>query len=345
MRSLPIFTTKRLILRGVTEADAENWQMYFDDYEVIRNLSAFVPWPYPKDGVITFLKNQILPNQGKDRWVWGLFLKENPNELIGSVDLWRTGKPENRGFWLAQKYWKQGLMTEAVEPIMDYAFNELGFDVLSFANAVGNVGSRRVKEKTGAKLLRVEPARFVDPRFTEHEVWELRKEDWFKNRLSSERLRLRRLESSDFENMRLLESDPFVMKFTPAKVPQSEEQTRKRLNDQITQRNSLVPFGIWVAELKSDSSFVGWFMLMPRENKTLELGFMLVQKSWNNGFATEACKALIDFSKTQNEVKKLVAKTTADNTASMHTLKKLGFIFSETVSIGENKANIFKLEI
>ncbi len=74
-------------------------------------------------------------------------------------------------------------MTEAVELVMDYAFNELEFSSLIFANALGNIGSRRIKEKTGAKLLRVEPAKFVDPKFTEHEIWELKKVDWIKNRL------------------------------------------------------------------------------------------------------------------------------------------------------------------
>lgn len=180
-QQIPTFTTDRLILRGVTEANLADWQKHFDDYEVIRNLSHFVPWPYPKDGVETFFKNQIQPNQGNDRWLWGIFLKENPTELIGCVDLWRQGKPENRGFWLGKKFWKKGIMTEAVKPVMDYAFNELNFSSLVFANALGNQGSRRIKEKTGAKLLRVEPAKFVDPQFTEHEIWELKKEDWFKS--------------------------------------------------------------------------------------------------------------------------------------------------------------------
>lgn len=178
MSVIPPFETKRLILRAVVESDATAWQRNFDDYEVIRHLSAHVPWPYPKDGVLNFLKSSILPSQGRDRWVWGIFLNDASSELIGVVDLWREGRPEHRGFWLAHKYWGQGLMTEAVEPIMDYAFDELGFDVLVFANAVGNIGSRRIKEKTGARLLRVEPSKFVDPKYTEHEIWELRKADW-----------------------------------------------------------------------------------------------------------------------------------------------------------------------
>ena len=171
-------TTKRLILRAVTEADIPAYEKHFVDYEVIRYLASAVPWPYPADGVESFVKTVILPNQGKDKWVWGIFLKDNSDELIGVVDLWREPSPENRGFWLGRSFWGQGLMTEAVTVIMTYAFQELGFETLYFSNAKGNIGSRRVKEKTGARLIDVRSASFVDPRFTETELWELKKEDW-----------------------------------------------------------------------------------------------------------------------------------------------------------------------
>ncbi len=101
---------------------------------------------------------------------------------VGVVDLWRQGCPESRGFWLGRKFWGQGIMTEAVVPVMDYAFDELGFETLVFTNACGNIGSRRVKEKTGAQLIGVAPAEFVDPELTEHEVWQLSKTDWQRSR-------------------------------------------------------------------------------------------------------------------------------------------------------------------
>jgi RimJ/RimL family protein N-acetyltransferase len=94
------------------------------------------------------------------------------------VDLYREGKPENRGFWLGKKFWGHGLMTEAVIPITDYAFDTLGFETLYFDNALGNLRSRRVKEKTGARLIRTEPAKLVDPQYTEIEIWELTKQSW-----------------------------------------------------------------------------------------------------------------------------------------------------------------------
>jgi len=178
MNSLPIFTTKRLILKGISENDIPAYEKYFVDYEVIQFLSIQVPWPYPKDGVEYFIKNIFLPNQNKERWIWGIFLKEKQNELIGCIDLWREGKPENRGFWLGKKFWNKGIMTEANYPIIDYAFNQLGFEKLIFANALGNIASRKIKEKTGCKLVGLQPAHFVNPKFTETEIWELTKRNW-----------------------------------------------------------------------------------------------------------------------------------------------------------------------
>jgi RimJ/RimL family protein N-acetyltransferase len=69
-------------------------------------------------------------------------------------------------------------MTEAVFPVMDYAFDVLGFERLFFSNALGNERSRRVKEKTGARFLRTEPGKFVNPLYTEREIWELTRDQW-----------------------------------------------------------------------------------------------------------------------------------------------------------------------
>ena len=185
MPQLPTFHTDRLLLQGIRLEDADAYTKHFVDYEIISHLGATVPWPYPEGGVVDYFKKRILPQQGKNKWVWGIFLLTNPEEIIGGVDLWRDGTPENRGFWLGKQFWGRGIMTEAVTPVMDYAFNELGFEKLIFANALGNTRSRRIKEKTGARLLRTEPAKYVDPAYTEREVWELTKEEWLKFRATA----------------------------------------------------------------------------------------------------------------------------------------------------------------
>lgn len=182
MPAVPELETERLWLREVTPEHIPAYERHFVDYEVISHLSAAAPWPYPKNGVREFLEQFVFPRQGKDRWVWGIFLKTAPRELVGAVDIWRDGNPEHRGFWLARAHWGKGLMTEAVRPVTDYAFNTLVFDKLVFTNALGNVRSRRIKEKTGARLVSVAPAQFVNPDLTEQEIWELTRLEWAQRR-------------------------------------------------------------------------------------------------------------------------------------------------------------------
>ncbi len=170
-------TTPRLILKEFVADHIADYQEGFADYEVIRHMNGHVPWPYPEDGVLTFFKNEVQPHQGKTLWQWGIFLKENPEKLIGSISI-RVSDVDNRGFWLAKPYWGHGYMTEAAEAVTDFAFDALGFEILRFTNAKGNIRSRRIKEKAGAKLVKVIPMKAVDPGYTESERWELKKEDW-----------------------------------------------------------------------------------------------------------------------------------------------------------------------
>ncbi|MBT4880661.1 MAG: GNAT family N-acetyltransferase [Alphaproteobacteria bacterium] len=69
-------------------------------------------------------------------------------------------------------------MREALKPITAYAFGDLGFEKLILTNAVENKRSSKLKAKTGARLIRTDPAQFVDSQFKTREVWELTKKDW-----------------------------------------------------------------------------------------------------------------------------------------------------------------------
>lgn len=188
MVKLPIFETAGLLLRDITERDVPAYEKHFVDYEVIGTMSHMVPWPYPKDEVLRYIRAIVIPNQCIDQWFWGICLKSAPDELIGAIWLKRTGTPSNRGFWLGKRFWRQGIMTEAAKPVTDYAFDVLGFEKLILANAVGNAASRRIKEKIGAIFLRTEPATYVNPRYTEREVWELTRECWTAFKTSAARV-------------------------------------------------------------------------------------------------------------------------------------------------------------
>ena len=176
------FKTDRLLLRPVTGNDITAYEKNFVDYRVIRHLSSRVPWPYPENGVRDWVQNHIIPGQSDNHWFWGIFLLSQPAELIGGIELWRPGTPENRGFWLGYAHWGKGYMTEAAGRITDFAFNEAGFEELVFSNAKGNQRSSRIKQKTGARYLRSEPGCFfVDPQYSEREIWLLGKAEWKRN--------------------------------------------------------------------------------------------------------------------------------------------------------------------
>ncbi len=183
MIELPKFRTNRLILKQVSLVDIPSYTRCFVDYDVIKFLSG-VPWPYPENGVEDHLKNEIFPHQGKSKWTWGIFLRSKEDELIGCVELWKEGRPEHRGFWLGKKYWRKGIMTEAMYPMIDFAFKTFPLKKLIFANAVGNIASRKVKEKTGCKFIGISPAQFVGANFKEQELWELSEESWEQHKLS-----------------------------------------------------------------------------------------------------------------------------------------------------------------
>ena len=174
----PRLRTDRLELVPLGLEHAASYARHFVDYEVIQHLSAAVPWPYPEGGVRDYIEAVVLPRQGSSRWDWALTLRDAPGEAIGSVGLFRDGVPEHRGFWLSRSRWGEGLMTEAVRPIMDWAFSAGGFEEMVLSNAAGNTRSRRVKEKTGAELVGVKPSRFVRPDYTESELWRVTAESW-----------------------------------------------------------------------------------------------------------------------------------------------------------------------
>ncbi|MCD8497177.1 MAG: GNAT family N-acetyltransferase [Alphaproteobacteria bacterium] len=177
----PTLETARLILRPVTLEDAPSIQKHFAHWDIIKNLSTAVPWPYPADGARTFLQGTIMPQvESGDTHVWAITLKDKPNEAIGMINfrLKDSGKG-NRGFWIAREHQRQGLMSEALDPVHDFIFNMLGVESFTVCNSISNIGSRRVKEKTGAVYME----EVEIPHHTggnKSEKWLVTKESWLK---------------------------------------------------------------------------------------------------------------------------------------------------------------------
>jgi RimJ/RimL family protein N-acetyltransferase len=119
--------TARLLLRPLALADAAQFQQLFPRWEVVRYLLDIVPWPYPADGALRFIRDAALPAVARgDAWHWTLRLKNQPEQIIGHLDL-RRGREDNRGFWIGLPWQNRGLMSEACLWSNDFWFDELGF--------------------------------------------------------------------------------------------------------------------------------------------------------------------------------------------------------------------------
>ena len=173
--------TRRLLLRPLAIEDAAPIQRLFPHWEIVRFMSDVVPWPYPADGALTYIRDIALPAMERgEEWHWTLRLRSAPDERVGVISL-MTQADNNRGFWLGSPWRGRGYMTEAADAVTDFWFIELGRDVLRVPKAVANEASRRISERSGMRMVRTEMRGYVSGRQLA-EVWEITRAEWLARR-------------------------------------------------------------------------------------------------------------------------------------------------------------------
>lgn len=176
-------------MRPVQMSDAERYQSLFANYEVIEFLDGnVIPWPYPEDGVVEFLK-MVLPKTESGETILLALVPNELDQMIGVLHLNPHSENDHRGFWLGRDYWGQGFMSEAVAASQDYCFDVLRMPRLLLSNAEPNRASARLKEKSGAKLLGYDESKYYAGGGTYRSMkWELTPEAWSAHRESFSKL-------------------------------------------------------------------------------------------------------------------------------------------------------------
>jgi RimJ/RimL family protein N-acetyltransferase len=175
--TIPEGRTERLILRPLSLEDAPQIQRLFPRWQVVKYLASKVPWPYPPDGAEQFIRNDALPAMERaEAWYWTLGLRTDPGRLIGLISL-TLSEDENRGFWLDPAHRGHGYMTEACVWANDFWFDTLGQLHLRAPKAVANGASRRISQRTGMHVIRLETRDYVSGRLPS-EIWEITAADW-----------------------------------------------------------------------------------------------------------------------------------------------------------------------
>ncbi|MFZ1687750.1 MAG: GNAT family N-acetyltransferase [Flavobacteriales bacterium] len=155
--------------------------------------------------------------------------------------------------------------------------------------------------------------------------------------LATERLLLRQLRTSDQEQVFALRSDPLVMQHVNRPLARTMDDA-SALIDLITSMVAANEAVQWAMTLRGDDTFIGLigFWRIVKEHHYGELGYMLARDHWGKGLMSEAVAAVLDFGFHSLDFHKVEAITRPENTASVRTLEKNGFVRE-----GHFKENIF----
>jgi RimJ/RimL family protein N-acetyltransferase len=146
-----ILETERLVLDAWQGSDGPAFRPIATDVEVMRYITGGIPWT--DDQIQIFVERQLklYTKRGLCRWK---LLSKVTGEMIGfcGVGYWRDDPDLEIGWWLARRYWGQGLATEAASVALRDAFERVRLDrVISVARAE-NTASLRVINKLGLRL-------------------------------------------------------------------------------------------------------------------------------------------------------------------------------------------------
>jgi RimJ/RimL family protein N-acetyltransferase len=162
-----VLETRRLVLRGARLEDAKRVAALVNDRRIAEN-TARIPHPYTVDDAKQWIDAAI--SQSATSYVITI-----AGEVIGAcgVDM-RPPRPPlsptfpspalggglgrgaaagregaELGYWIGVPFWGCGYATEAARGLIDHAFGDLGYEVLTASARVSNPASRRVLEKCG----------------------------------------------------------------------------------------------------------------------------------------------------------------------------------------------------
>lgn len=142
--------TKRCILRRIR---ADDYEMMYENWAKYESVCRYFPFNPIEDIAIYQEKVQKWSdNYVSDTYFhWVVEWKEN-RELIGTINLGNVDESclmSDTCYMLSPQYWGRGIMTEVLHAVLDYAFDEIGFNRVQAEVIAGNAASEHVLTKCG----------------------------------------------------------------------------------------------------------------------------------------------------------------------------------------------------
>lgn len=146
--------------------------------------------------------------------------------------------------------------------------------------------------------------------------------------LETERLILRKFETSDADAVFRLRSDADVMRFI--REPQNRDETKKWI-ELVSKYWASDRIGFCAVVDKQTEKLCGWCGLWRlKETGETEVGYAVDKEFWGRGLATEAARKLLEYGFEVLNLGEIVAVARPDNRGSRRVMEKLGMSYDYT---------------
>jgi RimJ/RimL family protein N-acetyltransferase len=153
--------------------------------------------------------------------------------------------------------------------------------------------------------------------------------------LTTDRLMVRETTTDDIDQLYRIYSEPSMTRYMEGLFEKREDEMRYT-NDYIEKVYHLTGFGIWSLILISTGELIGRAGFSIRNGfDEPELGFFIGVPWQKQGYAREACSAILDYGRNTLNFTRVQALVKEGNDISIHLCKSLGFNITGTVEVEE----------
>lgn len=111
-------------LRNLEPADADPMSVLANNPAIARNLRNVFPHPYTREEAVFYIKKAREGAWGYCQAIYYQDVFAGVINLIPQQDVYRH--TAEIGYWLGERYWHKGIMTEAIRLVCRHAFSQTG---------------------------------------------------------------------------------------------------------------------------------------------------------------------------------------------------------------------------
>lgn len=148
-----LVVNEEIALSQITWDDKPAYLKHLNETNAFRENMGLMPYPYTDIDAEQWLSRAVRGTLEHDR-IRNWAIRNGTGELIGGVGLIgvSTGEKAEIGYWLAQPYWGQAIMTDVVRRLCSHAFDHYDLQRIYAQAYATNPASARVLEKAGFEL-------------------------------------------------------------------------------------------------------------------------------------------------------------------------------------------------